>query len=93
MSVIFEVENYRGLKKVRWAPSGVCALVGPNGSGKTTLLRLGGLLRFTTENSLHEGLAVSGGVWGLKYADALENDTVLLRVTHGSAGLPHYISL
>jgi len=83
MSVIFEAENYRGLKKVRWAPPGACAIVGPNGSGKTTLLRLGGLIRFATERTLNEGLAVSGGAWGLRHNEAADTDTVLLSVTHG----------
>ncbi len=85
MSVIFEAENYRGLKKVRWAPSGVCALVGPNGSGKTTLLRLGGLFRYTVERTLNEGLAVSGGSLGLKHFDAKDTDSITLRATLDSS--------
>lgn len=78
MSVIFEAENYRGLKKVRWAPSGVCALVGPNGSGKTTLLRLGGLFRFAVERTLNESLAVSGGEFRL---ETLRRQGIRLRYT------------
>jgi predicted ATPase len=40
MGITLEARNYRGLRHVKWSPSGVCVLVGPNGSGKTTLLNL-----------------------------------------------------
>jgi len=33
-----KIENFRALRRARWAPSGVCLLAGANGSGKTTML-------------------------------------------------------
>ena len=81
MSVIFEAENYRGLKKVRWAPSGVCALVGPNGSGKTTLLRLPELFRYAVQRGFNEAVGIVGGFWGLKHLDAGSGEPLVLSAT------------
>lgn len=80
MSVIFEAENYRGLKKVRWAPSGVCALVGPNGSGKTTLLRLPELFRYAVQRGFNEAVGIVGGFWGLQHMYSDSEAPVVLRI-------------
>jgi recombinational DNA repair ATPase RecF len=45
MEFTLSVRNFRGLRRVEWSPSGVCAVVGPNGSGKTTLIDVVQLLR------------------------------------------------
>lgn len=81
MSVIFEAENYRGLKKVRWAPSGVCALVGPNGAGKTTLLRLAELFKYCVKRGFPEAVELTGGWWGLRHLNAEKDTPVSLRAT------------
>jgi predicted ATPase len=66
-----EVENLRGLRHVRWAPSGVGALVGPNGAGKTTLLLVLELLRQALERGLPTAVEnVLGGSYDLVHHDA-----------------------
>ena len=61
-------ENYRGLLKADWAPSGLCALVGPNGTGKTTLLDIPELLRHALERDFPSAVnhPRRGGAWFLR---------------------------
>ncbi len=45
-------QDFRGLRKITWSPSGVCLLSGPNGAGKTSVLDA---LEFLRNAMLREG--------------------------------------
>jgi len=78
------VKNLRGLRRVEWSPSGVCALIGPNGSGKSTLLLVLRLLRVAMERGLPEAVAtVFGGSTGLRNRHAVPDEAIEVQVTIG----------
>jgi predicted ATPase len=64
------VDNYRALRKVRWSPSGVCAITGPNGSGKTTLLSTIEFLRHFLERGIQGAVEFAGGTASIKNQQA-----------------------
>jgi predicted ATPase len=81
MGFTLEVENYRALRKVRWSPSGVCAITGPNGAGKTTLLSAIEFLRHFLERGIQGAVEFSGGTASVKnqHADAKDGIRLILR--------------
>jgi len=82
MGFTLSVRNYRGLRRVEWSPSGVCALVGPNGSGKTTLIDVLQLLKESTTYGFSKALEDHGGAYGLRHFEAPRGEPVsfMLRV-------------
>lgn len=84
MQFTLEVQNYRGLRNVRWSPRGVCALVGPNGGGKTTLLSVLELLRQSYEQGFARAVDLQGGSWGLRHLDALPDEPCVLALESGA---------
>jgi predicted ATPase len=83
MGFTLEVENYRALRKVRWSPSGVCAITGPNGAGKTTLLSAIEFLRHFLERGIQSAVEFSGGAANLKHQLSTRDEDVSLRLTYG----------
>lgn len=82
MSFTLHVENLRALRRVEWAPEGVCALVGANGSGKSTLLQV---LRFLdvavtrgVEEAFRQTFVTS---YGLRNRSARDVETIRLGVS------------
>jgi predicted ATPase len=72
MSFTLRVENLRALRKVEWAPRGVCALVGANGAGKSTLLLTLRFLSVSARRGIQEGFQQTfGSSYGLlnRHAD------------------------
>ncbi len=64
MSFHFQINNYRALQTIDFAPDGVCLIVGANGCGKTTLLSAIELLRNAFERGFGSALVLAGGpVW------------------------------
>jgi predicted ATPase len=82
MGFTLEVENYRALRKVRWSPSGVCAITGPNGSGKTTLLSVLEFLRHFLQRGAKAAIEYSGGTAGLLNQFAGRDDAIRIQLTH-----------
>jgi predicted ATPase len=79
MGFTLEVYNYRAIQRVRWNPSGVCAITGPNGSGKTTLLSVIEFLRHFLERGIQGAVEFSGGTANIKNQHAsAENDIRLM---------------
>lgn len=66
LSLAVKTRNYRSLRNAEWAPSGVCALVGPNGSGKTTLLLLLEFFRDAYSRNVASAADAIGGIYGLR---------------------------
>lgn len=83
MGFTLEVENYRALRKVRWSPSGVCAVTGPNGSGKTTLLSVLEFLRHFLERGILAAADLSGGASGVKNQQASTDDVISIQLQQG----------
>jgi predicted ATPase len=81
MRVTLVAENYRALRRVRWAlPRGVSALVGPNGSGKTTLLDFPELLRHALEHDARRAIDDRGGPGTLRDMTSDPGSRVVLGV-------------
>jgi predicted ATPase len=80
MGFTLEVENYRALRKVRWSPSGVCAVTGPNGSGKTTLLSVMEFLRHFFERGILAAADLSGGATSVRNQQASADDIISLQL-------------
>jgi predicted ATPase len=80
MGFTLEVDNYRALRKVRWSPSGVCAITGPNGAGKTTLLSAIEFLRHFLERGNQAAVEFSGGTASIKNQHAGTADSILLKL-------------
>ncbi|HEX5752932.1 MAG TPA: AAA family ATPase [Archangium sp.] len=76
MGFTLEVENYRALRKVRWSPSGVCAITGPNGSGKTTLLSVIEFLRHFLQRGNQAAVEFSGGTASIRNQHAGITDAI-----------------
>jgi predicted ATPase len=85
MEFTLEVRNFRGLRRVEWTPSGVCAVVGPNGSGKTTLIDVLDLLSAGTLIGFAKALEQHGGAYGLRHFEAPHDEPVTFGVSVGSA--------
>ncbi|MFP2907646.1 AAA family ATPase [Pyxidicoccus sp. 3LFB2] len=85
MEFTLEVRNFRGLRRVEWTPSGVCAVVGPNGSGKTTLIDVLELLGDAVGDGFTKALEQHGGAYGLRHFDAPSEEPVLFSVRLGAA--------
>jgi predicted ATPase len=83
MGFTLEVDNYRALRKVRWSPSGVCAITGPNGAGKTTLLSTVEFLRHFLERGIQGAVEFSGGTASIKNQHADATDTIRLVLEQG----------
>jgi predicted ATPase len=77
------VENYRALRKVRWNPSGVCAITGPNGAGKTTLLSVIEFLRHFLERGIQGAVELSGGAASITNQQPTEQDAIRLELYQG----------
>lgn len=77
MAFTLSVRNYRGLRRVDWSPSGVCALVGPNGSGKTTLIDVLELLKDTYTGGFTRAINQHGGAYGLRHFAAQKHEEVI----------------
>jgi predicted ATPase len=76
MGFTLSVRNYRGLRRVDWSPSGVCALVGPNGSGKTTLIDVLQLLQDAYRSGFTKAIAGHGGAYGLRHFEAQKDEPI-----------------
>lgn len=83
MTFSLRVRNYRGLRDVVWAPSGVCALVGPNGSGKTTLLDVPQMLGDALDRGLRRALEERGSLDGLTSFAAGSSEDVEFEIGTG----------
>jgi predicted ATPase len=83
MGFTLEVDNYRALQKVRWSPSGVCAITGPNGSGKTTLLSAIEFLRHFLERGIQGAVEFSGGTASIKNQHAGTREDIQLMLGQG----------
>ena len=70
MVFTIRARNYRGLRRVDWAPEGVSVLVGPNGSGKTTLLQLLDFLRDALASDFVAAIEQNGGQLDFRHRDA-----------------------
>ena len=55
------MQDFRGLRNVRWSPSGVCLLSGPNGAGKSSLLEALEFLRSAAIRGIREAVRLTGG--------------------------------
>lgn len=85
MEFTLEVRNFRGLRRVEWTPSGVCAVVGPNGSGKTTLIDVLQLLSDSVSYGFTKALEQHGGAYGLRHFSATGDEPVSFGVRMGTA--------
>lgn len=85
MEFTLEVRNFRGLRRVEWTPSGVCAVVGPNGSGKTTLIDVLQLLSDAVGFGFARALEQHGGAYGLRHFQAPSDEPVRFEVRCGTA--------
>jgi len=75
------IDNLRGLRQLRWSPSGVCLLVGANGAGKSTVLLVLKMLRAAVDRGLAEAVQLTlGGAHALKHRDALEDEPITIAV-------------
>jgi predicted ATPase len=83
MGFTLSVRNYRGLRRVEWSPSGVCALVGPNGSGKTTLIDVLQLLHDANRVGLAKAIFQHGGAYGLRHFEAQPEEPVVFNLRLG----------
>ncbi|MFE8603644.1 AAA family ATPase [Archangium violaceum] len=83
MGFTLDVHNYRALRKVRWSPSGVCAITGPNGAGKTTLLSTLEFLRYFLERGIQTAIEFSGGAASIKNQLASPQDGIRLMLEQG----------
>jgi len=81
MPFSLDVQNFRCLHHVSWAPRGVCALVGANGSGKTTLLSTLRFLRDFHERGISTAAELQGGWPWLRRIEALPEEPLSLRLT------------
>jgi predicted ATPase len=95
MGFTLSVRNYRGLRRVEWSPSGVCALVGPNGSGKTTLIDVLQLLQDASRSGFAKAISMHGGAYGLRHFKAERDEPVIfnLRVEDASWEVRPQLSL
>lgn len=93
MGFTLDVHNYRALRKVRWSPSGVCAVTGPNGSGKTTLLSAIEFLRHLLERGIQAAVEFSGGTASIKHQQALPQDGIRLFLEQGQCSWVVYVSM
>jgi predicted ATPase len=85
MAFTLSVRNYRGLRRVDWSPSGVCALVGPNGSGKTTLIDVLQLLQDARTYGFTKAIESHGGAYGLRHFAAPRDEPVTFNLRIGDA--------
>jgi predicted ATPase len=85
MGFTLEVDNYRALRKVRWSPSGVCAITGPNGAGKTTLLSVIDFLRHFLQRGIKSATTFAGGTASIRNQQAKLDDDILLRLNLGDS--------
>jgi predicted ATPase len=83
MGFTLEVDNYRALRKVRWSPSGVCAITGPNGAGKTTLLSAIEFLRHFLERGIQGAVDFSGGTASILNQHAVPPSVIELVLAQG----------
>ncbi|MCP3137297.1 AAA family ATPase [Pyxidicoccus xibeiensis] len=83
MGFTLEVDNYRALRKVRWNPSGVCAVTGANGSGKTTLLSVIEFLRHFLQRGIKSATTLAGGTASIRNQQAGPDDDILFRLRFG----------
>jgi predicted ATPase len=77
------IANFYGLRRIRWEPSGVCALAGPNNAGKTTLLYAPAFMR----DVLKRGVLFAAEQWGgparMRHEDAPEEEPTSLTMLQG----------
>jgi predicted ATPase len=85
MGFTLTVQNFRGLRRVEWSPSGVCALVGPNGSGKTTLIDVLQILQDTRAQGFAKAIEEHGGAYGMRFFGAPESEPVVFKLQVGEA--------
>lgn len=74
-----KIENFRALRRARWAPSGVCLLAGANGSGKTTMLDALTFLSVLFMRGHEDAFAAIGGRYFRSTAVA-ENEPVVFEL-------------
>jgi predicted ATPase len=86
VSFTLHVENLRALRRVNWAPEGVCALVGPNGSGKSTLLQVLRFLALTATRRPEEAARQTfGSAYGLRNRSADDADEITIGFDSGGS--------
>lgn len=76
-------QDFRGLRNVRWSPSGVCLLSGPNGAGKSSLLEALSFLRSAALRGVREAVRFTGGGALIKRAGAEPKAPVRLELSVG----------
>ena len=74
-----KIENFRALRRARWAPSGVCLLAGANGSGKTTMLDALQFLRVLFERGHDAAFAQISGRY-FRSVDVPESEPVVFEL-------------
>ncbi len=57
-----DIEGFRSLKKVHWAPNQLNVVIGPNGAGKSNLLRFLELMRISAQAALGKYIQSLGGM-------------------------------
>lgn len=78
------IENFRALRRVAWAPSGLCLLCGANGAGKTTMLDALWFLRLLFERGHEEALASVDGSF-LRTVEVRDDEPVVFELGVGAA--------
>lgn len=76
------VRNYRSLRSVDIAPSGLTVIVGSNGSGKSNLYKALGLIAEAAHGRLAPALLAEGGMPSALFAG--ERDAGPVRMTLGA---------
>jgi predicted ATPase len=77
------IRNFRRLKSLDWAPTGVCLLVGPNGAGKTTVLRALQFLQTVWLRGLSQAVRLSGGARRIRTRGVGVDEAVRLELGEG----------
>ncbi|HLL04043.1 MAG TPA: AAA family ATPase [Myxococcaceae bacterium] len=85
MAFTLTVQNFRGLRRVQWSPSGVCALVGPNGSGKTTLIDVLQILQDAQAQGFAKAIEEHGGAYGMRFFGAPKSEPVVFKLQVGKS--------
>jgi predicted ATPase len=79
VSFTLRVENLRALRRVEWAPEGVCALVGANGSGKSTLLQVLRFLNVAVQRGVEEAFRLTFvSSYGLRSRSADDDAKIII---------------
>lgn len=81
-----EVEGYRSLKNVTWAPGDLNVLIGPNTGGKSNLLRVLEMLVAAAQGELGRYIQLAGGMDSIVWDGQAER----IRISATTTPLPPY---